>query len=129
MGDMREYFEDLKEINKQKRTQRKEKYKPQLIKLGAIEKSSGVYELNGWFCYPTKGFAMNKYNSKQRMNLDKFIKQNKGISKEKLIEKLTELANNLDYEVAHSEADKLLIQYINDEDIANAYDKITKYYA
>lgn len=77
MGDMREYFEDLKEINKQKRTQRNEKYEPQLIKLGAIEKSSGVYEFNGWFCYPTKGFAMNKNNSRQKMGLDKFINKYK----------------------------------------------------
>lgn len=77
MGDMREYFEDLKEINKQKRTQRNEKYEPQLIELGAIEKSSGVYEFNGWFCYPTKGFAMNKSNSRQKMGLDKFINKYK----------------------------------------------------
>lgn len=77
MGDMAEYFNDLKEINKQKREKRNEKYEPQLIEIGAIEKSSGVYELNGWFCYPTKGFAMNKYNSKQRMNLDKFINKYK----------------------------------------------------
>lgn len=77
MGDMTEYFNDLKEINKQKREKRNEKYEPQLIELGVIEKSSGVYEFNGWFCYPTKGFAMNKYNSKQRMNLDKFINKYK----------------------------------------------------
>lgn len=75
MGDMAEYFNDLKEINKQKREKRNEKYEPQLIELGAIEKSSGVYELNGWFCYPTKGFAMNKYNTKQRMSLNEFIKK------------------------------------------------------
>lgn len=75
MGDMAEYFNYLKEINRQKREKRNEKYEPQLIELGAIEKSSGVYEFNGWFCYPTKGFVMNKYNAKQRMNLDKFIKK------------------------------------------------------
>lgn len=77
MGDMAEYFNDLKEINRQKREKRNEKFEPQLIELGAIKKSSGVYELDGWFCYPTKGFAMNKYNTKQRMSLDKFIKENK----------------------------------------------------
>ena len=77
MGDMREYFEDLKEIHKKRKADTNEKYQPQLIKLGAIEKSSGVYEFNGWFCYPTKGFAMNKYNSKQRTNLDKFINKYK----------------------------------------------------
>lgn len=74
---MAEYFNDLKEINRQKREKRNEKFEPQLIELGAIKKSSGVYELDGWFCYPTKGFAMNKYNTKQRMSLDKFIKENK----------------------------------------------------
>lgn len=75
---MAEYFNDLKEINKQKREKRNEKYEPQLIELGAIEKSNGVYEFNGWFCYPTKGFAMNKYNSRQRMRLDKYIKELQG---------------------------------------------------
>ena len=75
MGDMGEIFRDLKEYQKQKRNERNEKYYPQLIKLGAIEKSAGVLELEGWFLYPTKGFAMNKKNNKKRINLDNFIQK------------------------------------------------------
>ena len=77
MGDMREYFDDMKEIYKQRKADRNEKFEPQLIELGAIKKSDAVYEFNDWFCYPTKGFAMNKRNSKQRMRLDKFINKYK----------------------------------------------------
>lgn len=73
MGDMREYYEDMKEIYRQRKADRNAKFEPQLIALGAILKSEAVYELNGWLCYPTKGFAMNKRNTKQRMQLQKFI--------------------------------------------------------
>lgn len=80
MGDMREYFDAMKEIYAQRRVDRNEKFEPQLIELGAVLKSTAVYELNGWICYPTKGFAMNKYNCKERKQLQKFIDE---IRKEK----------------------------------------------
>lgn len=80
MGDMREYFNAMREAYDQRRTKRNEKFEPQLIELGAVLKSAAVYELNGWLCYPTKGFAMNKYNYKERKQLQKFIDE---IGKEK----------------------------------------------
>lgn len=75
MGDMGDLWKDAKADYKKRCANRNSKYEPILIKLGAVEKSTSVYELDGWFLYPTKGFAMNKYNPNQRMSLDKFIKQ------------------------------------------------------
>ena len=49
--------------------------------------------------------------------------------KQKLIAKLLELAESQDTEVAHSDADKLLINYINDVEIAEAYNRVPKWYA
>lgn len=74
MSDMGEIFNAMKEHNKKTRIKRNEKYEPLLKKLGAIKKADGVWEYStDWFCYPTKGFAMNKRTYK-KMNLDKFIK-------------------------------------------------------
>lgn len=73
MGDIGDLFRDLKEANKEHRQKKNEKYEPQLLEIGAIEKSYNVYEYDGWFCYPTKRFAMNKKNSQERINLQKFI--------------------------------------------------------
>ena len=75
MGDMGEIFRDMKKHNKQKRIENNNKWYPILINLGAIQKSDGVLQLNDWFLYPTKGFAMNRKNSKKRMSLHKFIKR------------------------------------------------------
>ena len=61
--------------NKLWREKNNAKYEPQLIELGAIKKSDGVYELDGWFLYPTKGFAMNKENVYKRIRLSRFIKK------------------------------------------------------
>lgn len=77
MGDMGDIFREMKEITKEKRKKRNEIYEPKLIELGAIKKSEAVYELDEWFCYPTKGFCMNKKNNKQKMGLDKFIRSKK----------------------------------------------------
>ena len=77
MGDMREDFKFMKEMYDRRRADRNAKFEPQLIELGAILKSEAVYELNNWFCYPTKGFAMNKQDTKQRMQLQEFIDKEK----------------------------------------------------
>jgi len=74
MGDMGDFFREQKEYVKEKRQEKNDKYEPQLINMGAIKKSCAVYEFGDWLCYPTKGFAMNKKNVKERMGLDKFIK-------------------------------------------------------
>jgi hypothetical protein len=54
---------------------------------------------------------------------------NKQITKEELIKKLKELAEYWDYEIAHAEADDLLLLYLNDEEIKEAYDSVEKWYA
>lgn len=73
MGDMREDFDALKEMIKQRRERRNNYYEPKLKQLGALYKSDGVYEYNGWFCYPTKGFAMKKKNNRIRTSLKNIL--------------------------------------------------------
>lgn len=51
------------------------------------------------------------------------------MTKDELIAKLKECATNDDTEVAHSDADDFLIEYINDPDIEAAYHSINKWYA
>ena len=53
----------------------------------------------------------------------------KQITKEELLEKLRELSNRGDTEDSHSEADFLLLDYINDEEIREAFVKIERWYA
>lgn len=52
-----------------------EKWKPLLIAAGAQYKAPGIYEFLGWFCYPSKGFAMNKSDFKKRIRLSRFFKR------------------------------------------------------
>ena len=82
MGDMAEYFTIYAEIHKEKREKRRAKYEPLLEDLGAICKSNGVYMLGDWFFYPTKGFAMNRYNYEKR-RLETIIKEMENAKKEK----------------------------------------------
>lgn len=49
------------------------------------------------------------------------------MKKEELIKKLNGL--NRDPEMNHSKADELLLEYINDWDIADAFNNIRKWYA
>lgn len=70
MFNLSTYYKD-----KRLREKRNAKYEPKLIEAGAIKKSEGIYELNEWFCYPTKGFVMNKHNTKQRMRINRFLKK------------------------------------------------------
>lgn len=56
------------------------------------------------------------------------------MEKEELIKKLNEVMTPVkgrlrDAENWHSEADNLLLEYINDPEIATAYNKIKKWYA
>jgi hypothetical protein len=75
MGDMTEEFNDLKEWNKQKKIEKNNKYEPLLIKINALKKADGIYELNDWLIYPSKGFCMNKFNTKKRISIEKFLKE------------------------------------------------------
>lgn len=49
--------------------------------------------------------------------------------KEKLIERLIEIRKKYDPEYGHQEADDLLLGYINDDDISQAFNDIEKWYA
>lgn len=51
------------------------------------------------------------------------------MTKEELIAKLNEEIGNGDQEAAHVRADDLLIEYINDPDIKEAYAAVPKWYA
>jgi hypothetical protein len=51
------------------------------------------------------------------------------MSKEELIKQLIALNNNGDTEANHSNADSLLIDYINDPKVKEAYGNIHKWYA
>lgn len=51
------------------------------------------------------------------------------MEKEVLIRLLKQLDNNGDTESNHSSADSLLLHYINDDEITEAYTKIKKWYA
>ena len=51
------------------------------------------------------------------------------LSKEELIAKLKVLNNERNTEVAHMVADKLLLEYINDPEITEAFTKVNKWYS
>jgi hypothetical protein len=51
------------------------------------------------------------------------------MTKEELVDRLRELEHHLDPESAHSTADNLLLEFINDKDVAEAYENIDKWYA
>lgn len=51
------------------------------------------------------------------------------MEKKELIEKLKHFEQYGDTEGAHIEADKALLEYINDSEIEIAYDNIKKWYA
>ncbi|MHB8361439.1 MAG: hypothetical protein ACYDAO_02490 [Thermoplasmataceae archaeon] len=54
------------------------------------------------------------------------------MNKQELLDKIEELKNSDDTddtEMEHKCADRLLLNYINDKDITNAYDKIEKWYS
>lgn len=50
-------------------------------------------------------------------------------ARQKLLTTLRELAKLGDAEVAHGKADDALLDYINDEEVRQAYDAIDKWYA
>lgn len=51
------------------------------------------------------------------------------MTKDDLLAKLAEYAESNDEESAHYDADTAIIEYINDPEIAVAYEKIGKWYA
>lgn len=51
------------------------------------------------------------------------------LSRKQLVHALTALTEANDAEVAHSAADQLLIEYIDDEEIADLFKSIVKWYS
>ena len=51
------------------------------------------------------------------------------MTKEELLKRLGECRRNGDTESAHADADKALIAYINDNDVATAFGLVDKWYA
>ena len=74
-----EFWQIEKEEFKKRCEKRNNNYEPRLIELGAIKKSDAVYEYDGFFCYPTKGFAMEKKKHKNRIGLDTLLNQSPAI--------------------------------------------------
>lgn len=50
------------------------------------------------------------------------------MTNEELIKQLNDLNNDCDCEKAHRKADGLLLEFINDEEITDAFDEIEKWY-
>lgn len=55
--------------------------------------------------------------------------EKKKLTKKRLIAKLDKLARSYDTESAHCDADALLVEFIDDQEIADAYNRIDKWYA
>lgn len=52
------------------------------------------------------------------------------MTKQELIQRLVEISEQFDdIEVSHIEADKALLEYINDEAVTDAFDVVPKWYA
>lgn len=51
------------------------------------------------------------------------------MTKAECLEKLKEASENMDTEAAHGDADDALIEFINDPEITDAYNKVHKWYA
>lgn len=51
------------------------------------------------------------------------------MEKQDLLDKLKLLEQSGDYEAAHFDADRMLLQYINDPDISEAFKSVPKWYA
>jgi len=49
--------------------------------------------------------------------------------KELLLKRLSKCKDNNDHHKGHEEADEALLEYINDEDITEAFDDIIKWYS
>lgn len=56
-------------------------------------------------------------------------KNEKAITRDETIARLKELSELGDVEVAHCEADELLVNYINDSKITKAFEEVSKWYS
>lgn len=61
--------------------------------------------------------------------IEKRLKEDKLLTKDEVMTLLESLSEEGDYEDAHWCADRILVKYINDKEIEDAYDEIGKWYA
>lgn len=73
--------------------------------------------------------CLGRLFSKKFEDVEERLNSDEKFTKKELLSLLERLSESDDYEVTHSLADDLIIKYINDEEIANAYHKIGKWYA
>lgn len=98
---------------------------------------NGVYIIENWKIVGRE-FAPNQEQScydltdcligiNEKMPLDEQIEVLE--PKEKLLRQLEELSKSDDTEASHVDADRLILNYLDDEEIKKAYDKIKKWYS
>lgn len=66
------------------------------------------------------------YADKVKNIIDKGVAK---ISRQELMDNLKELSQLKDVEMAHIEADELLVTYVNDPEIEKAYEEVPKWYS
>lgn len=82
MSDMTEIFREMIVNRKMAKGSKAKKYEPEFIEIGAVKKAAAVWQFEDWFLYPTKGFAMNRYNTDWRMSIPEFLNKVKQERKE-----------------------------------------------
>ncbi len=89
-----------------------------------------VYVFRAFYEEVSNTIKRIKDTDKWYEKLVKEYKKEAKMTKEELITELKTIKdNNSDIEQGHGEADQLLLEYINDEDIASAFNDIEKWYA
>ena len=78
MGELSEFYRDCNAAVKERREKRSAYYEPLLERAGATYKAPGIWEYNGWFCYPSKGYAMLRTDTSVRKPLRLVLKGVKG---------------------------------------------------
>jgi len=73
MGELGDFYRDCNEYIKQRREKRAAYWEPRLEAVGGEYKAPGIWEYKGWFCYPSKGYAMLKKNTHIRTSLRKLL--------------------------------------------------------
>lgn len=85
---------------------------------GLLDKASEHREDQSYIVIPVHEFGNKfKYNSEKPRP-----------SRDEVLSTLRELAGVRDVEVAHAEADEILLRYIDDTEIEKAYDEVSKCY-
>ena len=74
MGELSEFWNEIKQNQKFKREEKAKIFEPMLISAGATETSYKVYMLGDWLCYPTKGFCMHK-KTRKKQSIEKTIRE------------------------------------------------------